>query len=315
MPKESCRFRGHPRHLRKHGYTISAIDKGPDILVINTCSFIKPARDESVDSILEGVRLKKEGKVKRLMICGCLSQMYGKKTLDELPEADAVFVRRYSRDRTYLESIERSRRTAVISKRPAYLYDDRSPRVTLTPRHYAYVKVSEGCDNSCSYCVISRLRGRLRSRTMGSVLKEVMKISASGALKEICITGQDTTVFGKDNYGRPMLADLVDKMAALKMGVEWIRILYTHPAHYTDKLIDVVRDREKVCKYLDIPIQHISDRLLKNMNRRTRKSDIIALSKNCASASRVLPSGHPYDGRRAVSLGITKCPSRSTYRA
>jgi ribosomal protein S12 methylthiotransferase len=147
----------------------------------------------------------------------------------------------------------------------------------LTAAHYAYVKISEGCDNLCSYCIISKLRGRFRSRSLESVVKEAGNISASGRLKEIDLIGQDTTLFGKDLYGKSVFPELLRALAGIKDGAEWIRILYTHPAHYTGEFISVVRNEPKICKYLDIPIQHISDRILKAMNRHTTKKDIVSL--------------------------------------
>jgi ribosomal protein S12 methylthiotransferase len=288
MPKVAITSLGCPRNLvdsevllgtlKRHGYTVSGADKNPDLLVINTCSFIQSAREESVDAIMEAANLKREGKVGRIVVCGCLPQLYKGKLLDELPEVDAVFgTSDFAKLSSYLKKIERGARHEVVSKKVDYLYDDSSPRALLTPKHYAYIKVSEGCDNFCSYCIISRLRGRLRSRTVESVLKEIKNVSRSGSVKELEIVGQDTTLFGKDNYGRPMLAELLKRASCLKNSVEWIRVLYTHPAHYTDELIDTIAGEDKICKYLDIPIQHASDRMLKNMNRKTKKRDIMDL--------------------------------------
>lgn len=288
MPKVAITSLGCPRNLvdsevilgllKRHGYSVTDPEEGADLLIINTCSFIQSAREESVDAILEAAELKKKGKVKHIAVCGCLPQLYKGKLLDELPEVDAVFgTGDFAAITSYLKKIEKGIRAAKVSPRSTYLYNDISPRALLTPEHYAYIKVSEGCDNLCSYCIISRLRGRLRSRTVGSILKEIAKLSSGGRLKEIELVGQDTTLFGKDNYGRPMLADLLRRAACLKGAPEWIRVLYTHPAHYTDELIDVIKDERKVCRYLDIPIQHISDRILKKMNRKVTKSDIIKL--------------------------------------
>lgn len=288
MPKVAITSLGCPRNLvdsevlvgifKDHGYAVTEAEKGADILVINTCSFIQSAREESVEAILDAANLKKEGKARRVIVCGCLPQMYRSDTLKALPEVDAVFgAGDFAEIGKFLKRIERGEKASVISRRSTFLYDDHSPRVLLTPKHYAYVKVAEGCDNFCSYCVISHLRGRLRSRTIESVLKEVKNMSRSGNIKEICLAGQDTTVFGKDNYGKPKLAELLGRMAALDTGIQWIRVLYTHPAHYTDELIDAVAREAKICKYLDIPIQHISDKILKKMNRRTSKQDIIEL--------------------------------------
>jgi len=226
-----------------------------DILVINTCAFIDSARRESVDAILEAAAAKAKGDIKKLVICGCLPQMYGNRIARELREADLVFG----------------------TGSPDYLYDEHSPRFRLTPKHYAYVKISEGCSNLCSYCIISRLRGAFRSRTVGSVVKEVEKLSGAQSLREINLIGQDTTLFGIDVYGKPVLAQLLREICRIKNNVKWVRLLYTHPAHYTDGLISTIRDEKKVCRYLDLPIQHASDRILALMNRRTTKKEVTAL--------------------------------------
>jgi ribosomal protein S12 methylthiotransferase len=266
--------------LKNEGYSVcGATDAGADVLIVNTCSFVKRAREESIEAILEAARLKSERKIRYIVVAGCLSQHYGRKLLDGLPEVDALVgtgdIAKIGR--VVKRLLKKTAAPSVVSKKPVYLYDENSARFMLTPPHYAYVKVSEGCDNFCSYCVISRLRGRLRSRTTASVLAEARRISLSGRLKEINLIGQDTTLFGRDVYGRSALAPLLRKLAALDTPVEWIRVLYTHPAHYSEDLIRTVRDEPKVCKYLDVPVQHINDAILKKMNRRVTKKDIIGL--------------------------------------
>lgn len=274
--------------LKKEGFCLSdGIDSGVDVFIINTCSFVKSAREESIDTILEAAALKKEGKIRYLVVAGCLSQAYGADLLKSLPEVDYIIgtsdipkighiVKGILNNRPGL-SAPACKRQCLVSKNPEYLYDDKSARFSLTPPHYAYVKISEGCDNLCSYCIISRLRGHFRSRTIDSVVKEVRGISRPGHLKEINIIGQDTTFFGIDIYGKSVLPELLKKLAILKNSVEWIRILYTHPVHYTDEFIFTVRDEPKICKYLDLPIQHISGKILKKMNRRVTQKQIISL--------------------------------------
>ena len=249
--------------LKKSGMRMTDIDptspfglrraRDVDLVVVNTCAFIESAREESVEKIIELAELKKSGKIKQLVVCGCLGQLYKEKLAKELPEVD------------------------VILGVPGRLYDDKSPRLLLTPAHWAYVKISEGCSNFCSYCIISRLRGHFRSRSINSVIKEVRKISRGGRIKEINLVGQDTTRFGFDRYGKLVLPELLRKLCALDTAVRWIRILYTHPAHYTDELIEAVRDEEKICKYLDLPIQHISDKILKAMKRRVTAGQVKGL--------------------------------------
>ncbi|MFH0764394.1 MAG: 30S ribosomal protein S12 methylthiotransferase RimO [Candidatus Omnitrophota bacterium] len=262
--------------LKKSGFKISAPESGVDVCVINTCAFIESARAESVDKIMEAVRLKKRGLIKRLVVSGCLPQLYKEKLAGELIEADLlVGTSDFPKLAGLLKNISSGdRRRSFISRSLKYLYDEFAPRLALTPRHYAYVKISEGCSNYCSYCIISRLRGKLRSRSIPSVVKEVENISASGSLREIDIIGQDTTRFGVDRYGRAEFAELLLKICRIKNNVRWFRILYTHPAHYTKELIRAVRDEEKICKYLDLPIQHISDAVLKRMNRPTTGIEI-----------------------------------------
>ncbi|MDD5428032.1 MAG: 30S ribosomal protein S12 methylthiotransferase RimO [Candidatus Omnitrophica bacterium] len=264
--------------LKKAGFSIVDMTGGADICVINTCAFIKSAREESVDSILEAAELKKGGKIGYLVVCGCLPQLYKEKLASELSEADLMIgTSDFPELPRLLKNIRKPGARSVVSAVPDYLYDERSPRISFTPPHYAYLKISEGCSNFCSYCIISRLRGVFRSRSIESVTKETKSLSRSGRLKEINLIGQDTTLFGVDRYGRMMLGELLRRLCGIETSVEWFRILYTHPAHYTDELISVIRREKKICKYLDLPIQHISDRILKKMNRCVTKRDIITL--------------------------------------
>ena len=251
--------------------------RGADLCVVNTCAFIESARAESVDAIMEIAAFKREGLVKKIAVCGCLSQLHKGRLLRDLPEADLVLgTSDFPRIGALARGLGKGRRSE-ISPRPGLIYDENSPRSVLTPRHYAYVKISEGCSNLCSYCIISRLRGNFRSRTIGSVAREVESLAAGGLLKEVNLVGQDTTIFGADVYGRAVLQELLKSLCSVKNGVEWFRVLYTHPAHYSDRLIDTVAGEPKICKYLDLPVQHISDRILKAMNRRTTAGDIVRL--------------------------------------
>jgi len=270
--------------LKRDGFDITDADDGADICVINTCAFIRPAREESVEAILAASRLKKEGRIKKIVVAGCLAQLYRAKLAKALPEIDLVVgtgdIPAVSR---LVRGLLKAKGPMAVSRRPSYLYDDRTTRVRLTPPHYAYVKVSEGCSNLCSYCIISRLRGSFRSRSIESVVREVKKLSDDGRLKEIDLIGQDTTLFGIDRHGKERFAELLKKICAVKNKVKWVRILYTHPAHYTDELISVVRGEEKLCKYLDLPVQHISDKILKRMNRHTTQGKITWLIEKLRS--------------------------------
>lgn len=263
--------------MKERGLKACDVKDGVDVCVVNTCAFIESARKESVDAIMEIAELKKTGKIKKLVVCGCLPQLYKKKLFKALPEADLVLgTSDFPKIGQFLGALSRKRRSDV-SMRPGYLYDETSPRLSLTPRHYAYVKISEGCSNICSYCIIPRLRGSFRSRPIDSVVKEVAALAKTGYLKEINLVGQDTTLYGSDRYGTKMLSSLLKRLCSLDNSVKWIRVLYTHPAHYTEEFINTMRDEDKVCKYLDLPIQHISDAILKRMNRHTTKSQIMDL--------------------------------------
>ncbi len=263
--------------LKKAGIRIVDIEKNPDICIVNTCAFLESAREESVDAILEAAELKKKGNIKHLVICGCLSQLYNSKLADTLREADLVLGTSDFPSLPYLIKNLGKKKYTLVSRKLNYLYDEKSPRFSLTPRHYAYVKISEGCSNFCSYCIISHLRGAFRSRSIESVVSEIKGISRTKDLKEINIIGQDTTLFGIDRYGKMALAELLRRICRVRNGVKWIRVLYTHPAHYSDEFIRVVRDEGKICKYLDLPIQHISDKILKEMNRHVTKRQIAEL--------------------------------------
>lgn len=263
--------------LKKSGIKLTKIEKGPDICIINTCAFLQSAREESVDVIMEAAQLKKEGKIKHLVVCGCLPQLYKSRLADTLKEADLILGTSDFPALPHLLKDLGKRRQALVSRELNYLYNERSERFSLTPRHYAYVKISEGCSNFCSYCIISSLRGAFRSRPMESIIQEVKNLSGKKYIKEINLIGQDTTLFGMDRYGKMVFPELLRRLCRIKNDVKWLRILYTHPAHYSDELINVIKGEEKICKYLDLPIQHISDNVLKAMNRHITKKDIMDL--------------------------------------
>lgn len=262
--------------LKKAGCAIVDISGIADIAIINTCSFIEDARKESIDIILDVIDLKKEGKIKKILVAGCLPQRYGDALKDGLKEIDGfIGVDGFAKLPRIIGALSRNKKIFDIPAVPEFLYDDKTPRLLLTPKHYAYIKISEGCSHKCSFCVIPDVRGPHRSRTMDSVLREASALIKSG-VKEINLIGQDTTLYGMDLYKRPALAELLKKLAGLK-GARWIRLLYAHPAHFTDELIKVIGDEQAICKYIDLPIQHISNRILKRMNRGTTKKSILDL--------------------------------------
>lgn len=248
-----------------------------DICIINTCAFIAPAKEEAVETILRAGRLKKAGQIRLLVVAGCLPQRYGRSLAAQFPEVDLfVGIDDIPRIVSRLSAARRVR-SAISGRAPRYLYDDRSPRLPLTPAHYAYIKIAEGCSNRCSYCVIPRIRGAFRSRTVDSVLAEAARLDRGGRLRELVLIGQDTTLFGRRRPSGGDLADLLGRLAHAPLSAGWIRLLYTHPAHYSDALIGAIASEEKVCKYLDIPVQHASDRVLRRMNRPAKARDTARL--------------------------------------
>jgi len=262
--------------LKQKGFRVLHEFKACSAAIVNTCGFIEDAKEESIDAILELAELKKKGRLERLIVTGCLSQRYGKHLMKEVEGIDAVFGSGNFREiPEYIGRILNGEKISSVDRVPNFLYDHRMPRSVMTPRHSVYVKIQEGCMNLCSYCVIPQIKGPYRSRAAESVLDEIRALKKSGA-KEINLIGQDTTLYGAERYKRPALAGLIKKASRI-MKSGWIRLLYTHPAHYDEELIGALRDEEPLCKYLDLPIQHISDKILKRMNRRVTKKDITAL--------------------------------------
>ena len=266
--------------LREKGYQISGKIDHSDIVIINTCSFIKDAVEESIEEILNLVKLKKEGKIKHIIVTGCLPQRYKDNNLkQEFPEVDAFLgVEDLLEIDKIIKGVLQGEQIYKVGPEPKFLYNHNTPRTILTPQHYAYIKISEGCQNNCSYCLIPQIRGNHRSRKMEDIIEEVKMISEKQNLSEIILIGQDTTLYGFDLYGEYKLAELLEKLSLLELNnLKWIRFLYTHPAHYNDELIEVIANYPKICHYLDLPLQHISDKILKRMNRPIKKYDVISL--------------------------------------
>ncbi len=249
-------------HLAAHGHELTSRPEEADAIVINTCSFIDPAKQESVDTILEMAQYKQAGRVRRLIVAGCLVERYRDEIRRSIPEVDAVL------GTNELESI-----VAVCEGRepaPAaepYLYHEFTPRLRATPRHYAYIKIAEGCDHPCSFCVIPQFRGRFRSRRFESVMAEATRLFAEG-VREINLIGQDTTSYGEDLGLRDGLAVLLERLAAIETDhPKWIRFLYAYPNRVTTRLLDTIAAHEALVKYLDVPFQHASAAVLKRMKR------------------------------------------------
>lgn len=257
--------------LRDEGYEFVQDSNDAHIIIINTCGFIDSAKQESINTIIEMAALK-EKNCEMLIVAGCLAERYRDMILDEIPEVDAVMgTGSYGEIASVIRETYAGKRISTYGDLEGTSYLD-GERVISTGKGYAYIKIAEGCDNCCTYCVIPSLRGPFRSRDMDSIIDEARKISASG-IKEIILVAQDTTRYGMDNYGKRMLAELLRELSKLD-GIHWIRLLYCYPEEIDDELIAEIAHNEKVCKYLDIPIQHASDNILKAMGRRGNSFEI-----------------------------------------
>jgi len=257
--------------LSNANYEIVNNKEDADILIVNTCGFIEAAKQESINTILEMTEEKKR-KCEVLIVTGCMAERYKEKILEEIPEVDAVLgTGNYKEIAEVINRAYRGEKTVSYGKLDEIDFLD-GERIISSSKHSVFLKISEGCDNRCTYCIIPYLRGNYRSRKMESLIKEAELLAEKGA-KEIILIAQDTTRYGIDLYGKKMLTELIQKLSKIS-GVEWIRLLYCYPEEIDDELIAEIASNPKVCKYLDIPIQHSSDRILKLMGRRGNISDI-----------------------------------------
>lgn len=259
--------------LSAHGYTFTDDETEAEVIVVNTCCFIGDAKEESIRTILEMARWKKEGRCKALLATGCLAERYREEILAELPELDGILgTTAYDQIVTLVEE-------ALTGKKPRLfqsvdrLVPGQGNRVVTTGGHYAYLKIAEGCDKHCTYCVIPQVRGNYRSVPMEQLLAEAGTLAEKG-VRELILVAQETTVYGVDLYGRKMLPELLRKLAGIP-GIYWIRLLYCYPEEITDELIEVIATEEKICHYLDMPVQHASDSILKRMGRRTSRQGLL----------------------------------------
>ena len=276
--------------FEKNKFNIVNDPKDADIIVVNTCGFIGSAKEEAINTLLEMAEYKK-GKCKYLIATGCMVERYKEQLKKEMPEVDLWI--KLSEYNTLWEQIEKlinndnkkdksreekkEKKTNLNSEKnfdqtkneKEYNRLDFNNREITTGKNYAYIRIADGCDNFCTFCAIPYIRGRFKSRSEEDILEEVKKLAKEG-IREFIIIAQDTTKYGVDNYGKPMLADLLHKISEID-GVEWIRFLYSYPETITDELINEVKKNKKICKYFDIPIQHISNKILKSMNRHTSK--------------------------------------------
>lgn len=247
-----------------------------EIVVVNTCGFIESAKEESINTILELVDAKSKGKIKQLYVMGCLSQRYQHELEESIPEVDKYYGK--FNFRQLLDDLGPAQPQDDREKKfTARRTDANSRRLLTTPSHYAFVKIAEGCDRHCAYCAIPLITGKHVSRPMEDILKEVEELVAEG-VKEIQVIEQELTYYGIDLYGKPKIAELIDRMADIK-GVKWIRLHYAYPNQFPMELLDVIRERDNVCKYLDIALQHISDHMLTRMHRHVTKEETLALLK------------------------------------
>ena len=255
--------------LRRHGFALTPDAADADVVVVNTCGFIDAAKQESVDTILELAELKKTGALEKLVVAGCLVERYREELQREIPEIDAVLGT--SQIERIAEAVSDPRsfssQELAVAGRDAitYLYSDQTPRVLATAPHSAYIKISEGCDRPCTFCVIPEMRGHFRSRSPESILREVEQLGAAGT-REVTLIAQESTLYGSDLGLRNGLADLLDRMAEAG-AVDWIRFLYAYPTTATDRLFEVMGRHERLCSYLDVPLQHAARNVLKRMKR------------------------------------------------
>ena len=260
--------------LSQEGFTFTDDETEADVIVINTCCFIGDAKEESINTILEMAELKKQGTLKALVVTGCLAQRYKEEIQTEIPEVDCIL------GTTAIDKIAEAVKKVLDGEKAGmeYIHSiNREPvygkkRIMTTGGHYAYLKIAEGCDKHCTYCIIPKIRGNFRSVPMEALVEEATRIVEQG-VKEIILVAQETTLYGQDLYGRKALPELLDKLNAIS-GLYWIRILYCYPEEVTLELIEAIKRNEKVCHYLDIPIQHGSDAVLKRMGRRTNEQQL-----------------------------------------
>lgn len=261
--------------MQAHGIELTANPADADILIVNTCAFILSAKEESITTILNLADYK-SGRCRSLIVAGCLGQLYKDDLLDEMPEVDAVIgTGAWNRIMEAIEETLSGRRVILIGEREI-IYDAKTPRIRTTPNYTAYVKIAEGCNNRCAFCSIPLIRGKQISRKIEDIRAEVEQLAAQG-VKEINLIAQDTTAYGVDIYGKPKLVELLREL--VKVDVHWIRILYAYPRRFTDELIDLIADEPKICNYVDLPLQHASNKILKLMNRPDTRESIEALLK------------------------------------
>lgn len=267
--------------IHEENYEITNDPSEAEIIIVNTCGFIESAKEESINTILQMAEYKKSGSCKHIIVTGCLSQRYAEELFSELPEADAIAgVEVYDEIGSIIKRVMNGERFIMLERsKPDVIYTSKEtflPRILTTPSYTAYLKIAEGCDNCCSYCAIPKIRGPYRSKPMEQVLKEAKALADNG-VKEMIVVAQDTTRYGEDlPGGKLLLADLLKELNKIE-SLKWIRVMYCYPNNFTDELIETFASLDKVCKYVDLPLQHASNRLLASMNRYDTREEVETL--------------------------------------
>ncbi|ERT58175.1 30S ribosomal protein S12 methylthiotransferase RimO [Megasphaera vaginalis (ex Srinivasan et al. 2021)] len=272
--------------LKDHHLRIVDDLAAADIIIVNTCTFIEKAKEESIRTILDAARYKTEGRCRMLIVTGCLGQQYRESLLEEMPEVDAL-LGTGSWDRIWeaIQAVKQGRRACFMDD-VRHLYDQHTSRVRTTPTYSAYVKIGEGCNNGCTFCIIPQVRGPLFSRPIDSIVAEVKTLAAEG-VKEINLIAQDTTSYGVDIAGVSLLPALLRQLVEID-GIRWIRLFYLYPHYFTDELMELMIREEKICPYVDLPLQHIAQSVLERMNRRDSQADVLALIQKLCRHGRKL---------------------------
>ena len=261
--------------LAQDHYSLVKDPTQAEVVIVNTCGFIEASKKESIDTILEVARLRKSGHLKSLVVGGCLAHRYGDELRKELPEIDILFgLNDVENVADQIKGMSLPIHPSQNDKKPllpnslseaTYVYDASSPRLLSTPSHFAYVKISEGCDLPCTFCIIPKIRGHYRSRSIEDIEQEARNLASQG-VREICLVAQDSTWYGADRYGKPKIAELLEKLGQVE-GLEWVRLHYLYPSRVSDELLEVMAANPRICPYFDVPLQHASDRILKSMQR------------------------------------------------
>ena len=273
--------------LNRKGYKLVGNMEEADIALVNTCGFIESAKQESIQTILEIAQLKETANLKLLIVTGCLAQRYSDELKEEIPEIDAIVgTGSYQNIDEIVAGLEKENKIVSLND-IEFAFNEELPRYVSTPSYMAYLKISEGCDKHCTYCIIPKLRGKQRSRKIEDIVCEAKDLASRG-VKELVVIAQDSTMYGSDIYGKPVLPELLEELAKIE-GIKWIRIMYSYPESITEELVQVIKKHDNICNYFDMPIQHASNKILKLMNRHTTKEDILSkvemIRKNIPNAT------------------------------